>query len=440
MSAVPAPGAGKPPIHAVAAFLIANFVLVHAVLILALRVPIEDTGVLPVAWFFDGRQGRDSWDSMALGYLHATTPHRTDRPFYWRTFFSPQIVRKGFQYPPTALLVVSGLDAVLGARWDAALGWITWAMIPLTALLLGALYEALAARAGLPSGPRLVVALTAVFATLTFYPVMRAYANGQIQAWLNAAFTAAVLGWATGRPRASGAAIALGCAVKPPLGLFVAWGALRRQRRFVMAWATVAAALLVASIALYGWEPHVEYLGVLGFLGRRGEAFYPNQSVNGLLNRWLGNGDVLFWRQPWIEHFPPYEPRIFWTTVATSVALVTIGLVGPRAGRGGVIDFCLMGLVATMASPIAWEHHYGVLLPVFAVALVALAHARAKRRWWIALATCYVLASNCLWVTRRLAGSRLDFLESYLFFGATMLLILLSRLPRLPGPGATEER
>ena len=32
-----------------------------------------------------------------------------------------------------------------------------------------------------------------------------------------------------------------------------------------------------------------------------------------------------------------------------------------------MIDFAVMTLTATVASPIAWEHHYGVTLPLFAV-------------------------------------------------------------------------
>ena len=32
-----------------------------------------------------------------------------------------------------------------------------------------------------------------------------------------------------------------------------------------------------------------------------------------------------------------------------------------------------MGLIATMASPIAWEHHCGVMLPIFTVAFASLA-------------------------------------------------------------------
>jgi alpha-1,2-mannosyltransferase len=410
----------------VALFLVGNFLLVHA-LLFVLRTRYEDTGLLPIAWFFEGRQGRDSWDPMAQAYLHATTPHRIERPFYWRTAFSPQVLRKGFQYPPTALLIVSGLDAAVGERWPDVLRWITWVMVPLTAVFVWLVWEALPPpRRATARGERVLVALAAVFATLTFYPVMRAYANGQMQTWLNALFAAAVWAWATGRREAAGALLALSCAVKPQLGVFVLWGLIRRQWSFLAAFGLVAAVLVGLSIAMYGWGPHVEYLGMLRFLGERGEAFFPNQSVNGLLNRWLFNGDVLFWKQPWVEHFPPYDARIFVPTVISSLALLAVGLVPPRrpGARAGLIDFCLMGLAATMASPIAWEHHYGVALPVFAVAWRC---AAAGARTRLALAVSYVLVSNCFWVTKALAASRWNVLESYLFFGAIVLLVVLVR-------------
>jgi hypothetical protein len=264
-----------------------------------------------------------------------------------------------------------------------------------------------------------------VFATLTFYPVMRAYANGQMQTWLSALFAAAVWCWATGRRRTVGVLLALSCAVKPQLGVFLLWGLIRRQWGLVSTFAASGVALLGISVALYGWSPHVEYLGMLRFLGERGEAFFPNQSVNGLLNRWLFNGDILFWKQPWVDHFPPYDPRIFWATMASSLVLLALALAPPREGpaRAGVVDFCLMGLAATMASPIAWEHHYGVALPIFVVAERFVTGRFARR----ALALSYVLVANCFWITKALAGSRLNLFESYLFFGAIVLLVVLVR-------------
>lgn len=407
-----------------ALFLIAAFVGVQG-LVALLGARYEDTGLLPIVWFVEGRQGRDSWDPMAQAYLHATSPHRVERPLYWRTAFSPQVLRKGFQYPPTALVVVSALDQVLGARWPDALRWITWAMVPATAVFVWMLYERLRP----PAAPeeRALAALAAALATLTFYPVMRAYANGQMQTWLNALFAAAVWCWAGGRRGTTGVLLALSCAVKPQLGVFLLWGAIRREWRLVAAFAATAVLLLGASVALYGWGPHVEYLGMLRFLGERGEAFFPNHSVNGLMNRWLFNGDILFWKQPWVDHFPPYDARVFTATAVSSVVLLALALWPPRTGpaRAGMIDFCLMGLAATMASPIAWEHHYGVALPIF-VAAYRICAAGSKRTR-AALAASYVLVASCLWVTKALAASRLNVLESYLFFGAIVLLVVLVR-------------
>ena len=37
-----------------------------------------------------------------------------------------------------------------------------------------------------------------------------------------------------------------------------------------------------------------------------------------------------------------------------------------RKQQANVADFCLAALSFTMASPIAWEHHYGILLPILA--------------------------------------------------------------------------
>lgn len=424
-----------------AVFLIASFVGVQGlVALLGARYP--DTGLLPIAWFAEGRQGRDSWDPMAQAYLHATSPHRVERPFYWRTAFNPQVLRKGFQYPPTALVVVSALDGVLGARWPDALRWITWAMVPATAVFVWMLYERLRPPAPAVREEQAWAVVAAVLATLTFYPVMRAYANGQMQTWLNALFAAAVWCWAVGRRGTAGALLALSCAVKPQLAVFLLWGAIRGQGRLVAAFAATASVLLGVSVALYGWGPHVEYLGMLRFLGERGEAFFPNHSVNGLMNRWLFNGDILFWKQPWVDHFPPYDARVFAATVVSSVVLLTLALLPPRAGpaRAGVVDFCLMGLAATMASPIAWEHHYGVALPIFVAAYRVCAAASKRTR--VALAVSYVLVANCFWVTKALAGSRLNVLESYLFFGATLLLVVLVRcrgplaVGRAPAPPA----
>ena len=72
-----------------------------------------------------------------------------------------------------------------------------------------------------------------------------------------------------------------------------------------------------------------------------------------------------------------------------------------------------MAVSCTVASPIAWEHHYGVLLPVFAVVLVSALRSRARLPWLI---VSYVLASNYFIATQLLAPTFWNFMQSYLLF------------------------
>ena len=93
-----------------------------------------------------------------------------------------------------------------------------------------------------------------------------------------------------------------------------------------------------------------------------------------------------------------------------------------------------------MASPIAWEHHYGVTLPIYAVMLATCLGDRSRLMW---LGISYVLVSTYVPATNLLAASPLNLLQSTLFAGAIILLALLgtdkadgSSLRRRPVPGA----
>ena len=76
-----------------------------------------------------------------------------------------------------------------------------------------------------------------------------------------------------------------------------------------------------------------------------------------------------------------------------------------------------------MASPIAWEHHYGITLPIFAVLLAGSLGNRRRLAW---LAASYVLVSTFVSATNLLAATPLNLLQSSLFAGAIILLALLA--------------
>ena len=409
---------------------------------------------MPIVWFAQGRQASDSWTSLDMGHAYFNGAAR-ERSLYEATFFSRRLDHKGFQYPPTSLLVMDAADVLFGST-RRFLEVVTWLWIPVTAVLIAALDRRLAASGH--RGPRAegwARAALAAFATLTFYPLMRAYANGQVQTWINGLFAGAVLAWVCGRAAVAGALVALMAAFKPQAAFVLVWAVVRGKWRFVAGFAAVAVPLLAASIAAYGLPAHLEYLRVLAFLGRRGESFFPNHSVNGMLHRLLANGENLeFYRRGstrWLDHFPPYNAFVHAATVVSSVLLLAAALWPPRstAARAGTADFCMAALASTIASPIAWEHHYGVLLPI----LVVLWHGRSGSPTALrVLAVTYAVACNPWWVTRALAETPFNALQSYLLVAGLATLGLLHRLrgsvgmngwwrmPRVAPPGPKAPR
>jgi alpha-1,2-mannosyltransferase len=264
-----------------------------------------------------------------------------------------------------------------------------------------------------------------VLAALTFYPLIKAYSLGQIQSWLNCLFAVAMLAWLTGARGVAGGALAVMCLIKPTyLPLFL-WGAVRREWRFVASGAVVMAAGLLLSLWRFGLQEHVEYLRVLSYIGQRGEAFYANQSINGALNRLFFNGSNLEWRY---HEFPPMHPAVYAGTVAAFVALFAAALWRPRRGAGTALDLSIAALAVTLTAPIAWEHHYGILLPIYAAATPLVVASRPFGRWTApALAASYVVAANFFQFTNRFADTWLNPLQSSLLCSALLLWVLLYR-------------
>src|SRR5262249_14788534 len=146
------------------------------------------------------------------------------------------------------------------------------------------------------------------------------------------------------------------------------WALARREWRMLGGMIVTCALGLALSVAAYGLRSHLTYLRVLAFIAQRGEAYYPNQSVNGLLNRWLSNGDNLEFQD--FEFSPPNR----WVSAGTTAAGVTLlvlafALPAFRVPVDERVDLAIALVTATIVSPIAWEHHYGVVLPALAVAV-----------------------------------------------------------------------
>ncbi len=431
------------------AFLCLNAFALNGLLWAVSPEPYKDT-VLQQSWkLLNGLSGDDSWGAMEVALDNVT--EAPDVPLYTKVFFTDQF---RYQYPPSAMFALVGLRAIAPDRiqvndsydgpWPAINASIGWVFIALTVLSVALLLETMLRRAQ-PHADwrhlRAVRVLAVIGLTLTFYPIVKAFTLGQIQVWINALFAVGLLAWVTGWRGASGALIGVIALIKPQYGLILLWAGLRGEWRFAAACAAVVGVGLAAAVAAFGFANHVDYLRVLSFLSQHGEAYFPNQSVNGLLNRLMSiaNPDLYVSLDLPAGKFPPFTVWIYAITLVSSAALVLAALLRRRAAddRDGVVDFCIMALSGTMASPIAWEHHYGITLPIFAVLL---AGAIGDRRRLVWLAASYVLVSTFLPVTNLLAATPLNIFQSSLLAGALVLLVLLHGRQGASAPAGSRDR
>lgn len=371
--------------------------------------------------------GRDSWRPMLAAYDRWS--RRSCPSFYEQIFFREKIK---MQYPPSSLALLVPLKALALSDEDCAavLNFLSWWLLLGTLLATVRLFWLVLARddpAG-PSGPaprtKLLLSAVIVLAGLVYYPLIKAYTLGQVQTWINFLFVLTLLSWLRGRKVRAGVIWALVCLIKPQYALLFVWSVWRREKDFSAAGLAVLAAGFGLTAAVFGWQNLWDYGRVLSHIGRYGEVYYANQSANGLFNRlWTGLSS-LRWQA---DSFAPYHGWVLAGTLASSGLILGLTLWPPRRGAGRrTADLLAMVLAATLASPVAWEHHYGLLFPVLAVlAAGRLASRRKLGPADLVLAGAYVLTASNIYLTQSLDRTAWGWAQSYLFFGALLLWLYL---------------
>jgi hypothetical protein len=374
-----------------------------------------NTNVGHIDQFARMSQSADSWRPMEAARRIASTNPNAD--LYEELFFKQKVK---FQYAPTSLLYIDGLSRV-------GLNNISWLAVWVTAVVSALIFRDQLRRtarliAPLDSRSETIVLAIALGLGLTFYPLLKGYTLGQIQVWVDALFAIFVWTWSRGALAGAGVLLGLACLIKPPLTPVAVWALIRGRWRMAAGAAAAGAVGLAASVAAYGLRSHLSYPQVLAYIGARGETYYPNQSFNGLLNRLFRNGDNL----EFLDHaFSPPHPWVRVGTLLAAVVLLGLAFALPplRKPGNGRFDLSAVAITATVISPIAWEHHYGILLPLFAVLVPAsLDVSPHPRRMAALLAGAFVLTGQYFQIAQRTAATPWNPLQSYLLFGALMLL------------------
>lgn len=378
----------------------------------------------------------DSWKPMLWALQELQEDPQNPVSLYDRIFFDEKVK---FQYPLSALLFLDypqRISSVDGHAMSFAMNLLCWPSLIAMGFMSYYLFFNSAScyeeqKEIIGNGnqkkswiPFLMISLLSVY---LFYPLTRSFYIGQIQTLLSCLIALALIAWHKEWKVLAGFIVGLCCAIKPQYAVLLLWAVFRKEWKFSVTLLVTAGILQVVSVLEYGFSNVIGYIDVLRFISKRGESFYPNQSVNGLMNRLLFNGNNLEWLG---KSFAPYHPAVYYSTVVTSAAILGSALFWRMRQKPQLLDMALMFLSVTIASPIAWEHHYGILLPVFAVLFPATIARRPFGAWSEAyLLTAYFLASQTFDLfTAQFANTHLNFLQSYLFFGALMVLVLLYRL------------
>ena len=376
----------------------------------------------------------DSWGPMATA---AQRYREAPDGNLYRVFFDEAVK---FQYPPTALLVLELLPRSLIAgpesfdddtplnRLMTALSWLALAATLIFSMLI---FKHSVVRGNGDHAPRrfdtLALIAGAILLGLTFYPLIRGHILGQIQIFLGALTALALFAYLTGRRGVAGACLGLCCLIKPQYAVVFIWALVRRDWRFAAWFAGVGAFGLMLSLARFGFDNHLHYLDVLRYISWHGEAYWPNQSINGILNRFLQNGEAIRF-----EHhaFAPHHPFVYYATLLSSAAVILLAL--SRLGAAGrrsdaALDLAAVLVAAKIAAPVAWEHHYGAFIAIYALAVPAMMRIKPFGRATapLLIASYVMTASVVLRPQLLFANPWVGLAGSHIFYGALLLFIAL---------------
>lgn len=337
--------------------------------------------------------------------------------------YQPEQLKEGraaFVYTPVVALALSPLCTPGTSFRRAArnLSYINHTMWLLSGLMLALML--VHARSG---GPW-VVALF-VLHYLLYYPLAKALQLNQASVWIYTFLVTAGFLLQRGWISLSGLALAAAVSIKPhlvviPALMFFAPGFPRRLVYFCAGGVAVAALI---SFVYAGWEQSMDYgLRTLPMLSA-GYAYFPNQSINGLLLRLFTEHDPADFNL-----VPPYS----WIKMVSSVfglAILTLALWSCRVGGrtpGGLdplLCFGLLVVAGTVASPVCWYHHLSALTVAYVVAVCTLARNPALRRRWLdGLLLVSLLLTGTFLDTRYLSGAPDAVLSAPGFYGTLMLL------------------
>ncbi len=339
-----------------------------------------------------------------------------------------------YQYPPSALLYFAPF-----ANWsrdhffdffDRKVSAVFfWAGL----LTLWLLIERICNKADDSVWDRLLRLLSCVMLAGTFYPYVKAYGLGQIQVWINTLILFALFFIVRKEYSTAGILFGLAALIKPQYGLMLIWGLLEKRKALAIALLTVFMIGFLSSILVFGASSYGDYMKLTREISRRGEYYYKNQSINGLINRLVVQRNNLAFD---MYHYAPYRPLVHVTTLLGTLVLLGTAVYWRWKRRAetntGIWGWLIALSAITLSSPTAWEHTYGFTVASFVIAIYWLYERKALNRnqtlMGMTLVALFFSSHSSEMFDLFFAQAPLNLLQSLLFFAQLLLLWILFRI------------
>ncbi len=331
--------------------------------------------------------------------------------------------KASFVYAPITALLATPLTYFDEMR--TAADWVSFVNHLLWVIGLVLIFKIAAYRRPLLFGEYLLL----TFGYLAFYPMAKALSLTQAGVWIFFLLAVSTLLFQRQRFVASGITLAVAVCIKPHLVLavvlLIAAGGM--SRRFLVAAAASVLGIAGVSVLYAGWRNIHDYVFETLATLSNGYAFFANQSFNGLLMRLFTDVDPMVFN---------LAPRVEWITqVGRVCGLILLAVAWALCWARGrqmshdanVLRYVLAISACTIASPVAWIHHFTALFVPVVVVVNYLARNPEARRIWIELG---LFVSFCLMSffleTGHLKSGWLVLLSSVQYYGVLLLLAVMA--------------
>lgn len=242
---------------------------------------------------------------------------------------------------------------------------------------------------------------------MAFFPIRWAVCCLNAQVLINAALVGAILAYACSHRVLLGVLLGLVCAVKPYLVVLVLFVIARREWRGAIIAVLTLGSVVLGSLLMVGTQPWKTYIHDLLPLMCNGYAAHGNQTLLAAIRRWYGDPtaanliplssveQVLGWMLSAVMIVVSVAPRPngSWMRRATATqgrpSFSDANRSAELLYRAG--DISIAAFASLLASPTAWDHHYGWAVVVFCVYLLAARQLCVPSRYHVLVGACYVL-------------------------------------------------